>query len=172
MKASRRHLEFRAHCPLVLPSINTMTYLWKGVLRRELRKSTSNTRRATLGVILLLCGSPALHGEESEPKPHPTEASYYQDVRPILQRRCQACHQPASKQGDLLLTDHQGFRQGGKSGPAFVPGEPEESIIIAHLTGKRGPRMPLGLSPLTDSEIELFRLWIRSGAQDDTPLEV
>ena len=120
-------------------------------------------------VLFILPSLQLLHGEESA---NPTEASYFQDIRPILQRHCQACHQPASRQGELLLTDYQGFSQGGKSGPAFVPGEPEASLVIAHLTGSQEPRMPLGPSPLADSEIELFRRWIRGGAQDDTPLEV
>ena len=125
--------------------------------------------RAIAIIVFVLPSLPVLHGEEPA---NPTEASYFQDIRPILQRRCQACHQPASKQGELLLTDYQGFSQGGKSGPAFVPGDPEASLVVAHLTGNRDPRMPLGPSPLADSEIELFRCWIKDGAQDDTPMEV
>ena len=121
-------------------------------------------------VFLILCS--VLYGEEPESKKTPAQAGYFQDIWPIIQRQCQACHQPAVKQANLQLTDYEGFRQGGKSGPAFVPGDPEQSLVIAHLTGDREPRMPFGLPPLTDQEIELFRLWIKSGARDDTPPEV
>ena len=120
-------------------------------------------------VFLIFCGF--FYGE-SGAKEAPTEVSYFRDLWPIIQRQCQACHQPAVKQANLQMTEYESFRLGGKSGPSFVPGDPDNSLVIAHLTGNREPRMPFGLPPLSDQEVELFRRWIKSGAVDDTPLEV
>ena len=36
------------------------------------------------------------------------------------------------------------FRKGGKHGPAFVSGKPDDSLAIRYVTGAMQPRMPLG----------------------------
>jgi WD40 repeat protein len=91
-------------------------------------------------------------------------ASYFRQVRPLLQRHCQGCHQPAVKQGDLDLTTYAGLKAGGKHGPG-------PSVLVAYLEGKSQPRMPLGLDPLPADQIDLIRRWVGSGAADDTPPE-
>lgn len=148
-------------------------------LRRHEKKQILGIRVVSIIVLTLISlqlacyrsvqsNPPTVHsGEESASA---AEASYFKDIEPILQAHCQACHQPGSSQGELILTDYQGFKNGGKSGPAFLPGDPEGSLVIAHLTGKREPRMPPGPSSLEETKIELFRLWIRKGAKDDTPM--
>ena len=95
--------------------------------------------------------------------------SYFRQIRPILQRQCQGCHQPASKQGELLLTSYEAFKGGGRSGPAFVAGQPEKSLVLAYLKGEKEPRMPFGGEPLSGEQIHLFQRWIAAGATDDTP---
>jgi WD40 repeat protein len=99
------------------------------------------------------------------------DPSYFRDVRPIIQRNCQGCHQPAMKSGGLDLTRYETLTAGGKTGPIFKPGEPKGSTVIAYLKGEKQPRMPLGSAPLPDDQIELFRSWIASGGKDDTPPE-
>ena len=70
--------------------------------------------------------------------------SFSGDIRPILQKNCQGCHQPASKMSGLDLTTFEGFSKGGKRGPAFVAERPEESVVIRYLTAALQPQMPLG----------------------------
>jgi WD40 repeat protein len=94
--------------------------------------------------------------------------SYSQEIQPLLQRSCQGCHQPSSRQGALDVTNFESLRTGGQHGEAFVAGAPDRSLLLAHLTGDREPRMPLGQPPLDPSDIELFRAWIASGARDDS----
>ncbi len=97
------------------------------------------------------------------------KVSYFRQIRPILQRQCQGCHQPASKQGELLLTSFESFKAGGRSGPAFVAGQPSNSLVVAYLKGDRQPRMPFGGDPLTAEQIDLFQRWISEEGIDDTP---
>ena len=97
------------------------------------------------------------------------EVSYHRDIWPIVQTRCQGCHQPALLEGDLDLTHFGGLEAGGKAGPGFVPGKPDDSNLYLHLTGEREPVMPNQGEPLTMEQIELFRRWIETGAEDDTP---
>ncbi|HKX00492.1 MAG TPA: WD40 repeat domain-containing protein [Bryobacteraceae bacterium] len=97
--------------------------------------------------------------------------SYFQEIRPIIQRSCQGCHQPAMKYGGLDLTRYETFAAGGGRGAAFKAGAPQDSLVLAYLKGERQPRMPFGSPALTDDQIELFRRWIAAGAADDTPAE-
>ena len=46
------------------------------------------------------------------------DPSYFRDVRPILQRSCQGCHQPNLKSSNLDLTTYESLAAGGKRGPA------------------------------------------------------
>lgn len=97
--------------------------------------------------------------------------SYYRDVQPVLQKNCVGCHQPAMKSSGLDLTTFEGFRTGGKHGPAFSTVTPAASLIVRYLSGELKPQMPLAAPPLAKADIELVLAWIESGASDDSPRE-
>ena len=99
------------------------------------------------------------------------EPSYLRDVRPILDRSCTSCHQAASKQSDLDLTTYAGLQAGGRRGPAFVAGAPEQSLVFQFITATLKPSMPFGQPPLAANEISTIHDWIKSGAMDDSPDE-
>ena len=98
-----------------------------------------------------------------------TDVSYYRDVRPVLQRQCQGCHQPSVKSSELDLTTFDGFAKGGKRGPAFRAGAPADSLIIKYVKGEQQPQMPLGGTALTAEQIASISSWIAAGARNDTP---
>jgi WD40 repeat protein len=100
-----------------------------------------------------------------------TEPSYYRDVRPILNRNCTSCHQPAVKSSGLDLTTYVGLQAGGRRGPAFISGSPEESLAVKFITGSVQPSMPLSGPALPSADIDTIRDWIKSGAKDDSPRE-
>ena len=97
--------------------------------------------------------------------------SYYREIQPILQKNCVGCHQPAMQSSGLDLTTFEGFRTGGKHGPAFVTGAPDQSLVVSYLAGEMKPSMPLGAAPLAKGDIDLIREWIKAGAADDSPRE-
>ena len=85
-------------------------------------------------------------------------------IRPLLSARCYSCH-TASRMGGLRLDSREALLAGGKSGPAIVPGKPENSLLLRMVTladAKR--RMPFGAAPLSDSEIAALADWIKAGA--------
>lgn len=94
--------------------------------------------------------------------------SFYRQVRPILQRHCSGCHQPAKQGGNLQVVTYDLFKKGGENGPSFVPGMPDESLIVKQISGTK-PEMPLNSDPLTSKQIDIIRNWIAQGATDDTP---
>jgi WD40 repeat protein/mono/diheme cytochrome c family protein len=97
--------------------------------------------------------------------------SYHRDVRPIIQRHCQGCHQPNIKSSNLDLTTYEGLIAGGKRGGALQKGAPAESLLVKSITGDMQPKMPMGQAPLSAEQIETIRKWIAEGAADDTPPE-
>ncbi len=100
------------------------------------------------------------------------DPSYRRDVRPILDKHCTSCHQPAVKQSDFDLTTYAGFQAGGRRGPAFVAGSPEQSLVLQFITAAVKPSMPFGQPPLAADEVSTIREWIKSGAKDDSPAEM
>ena len=99
-------------------------------------------------------------------------ASYFEDVRPILQKSCAGCHQPGNPMSGLALTDYPAIVRGGaKHGAAVNPGAADESPLLRYVTGALEPRMPMGGQPLPEADVAVLRAWIAEGAVDDTPAE-
>ena len=91
-------------------------------------------------------------------------------VQPILQSKCITCHNATKVKGELRLDQLTGIQKGGKSGPLFVAGEPELSLIIQriHLPLEDEDHMPpKNKLQLSDEELEILRLWVVSGARFD-----
>ena len=61
----------------------------------------------------------------------PKDASEFFEmrVRPVLAKNCFACH-TGSKHGGLQLDSRENLLKGGNSGPAIVPGNPDQSLLI------------------------------------------
>src|SRR5262245_65026838 len=73
-------------------------------------------------------------------------------VRPVLVNNCFACH-TNSQLGGLRLDSREAALKGGKSGPALIPGDPEESRLIRAIKqADPKQRMPRG-GRLKDHEI-------------------
>ena len=99
-------------------------------------------------------------------------ASYYNEVRPLLQVHCSGCHQPANKLSGLDITTYEGILKGGaKHGSSLAKGAPDNSPLVSLVTGKLEPRMPMGGAELAPEAVDLLTRWVREGAEDDTPAE-
>ena len=61
------------------------------------------------------------------------------DVLPIVLLRCTTCHGRQKKQGGLDLRSIATMRKGGVSGPAFVVGKPDESLMIQRIESEACP---------------------------------
>ncbi len=87
---------------------------------------------------------------------------YEEDIQPIFQRTCIACHSAVVKQMNLQVTSYDALMTGSSSGPVVVPGNAADSSLWLQIrTGK----MPL-IGELTLSEKEAVRLWIEGGARE------
>lgn len=102
------------------------------------------------------------------PPPPPPPVSYSREVAPILAMRCSGCHGDA---GGLSTRSHAELIAGGNSGRVVIPGDPERSLLMHFIDGRRGEarRMPMGGRPLRADQIQAIRRWIDEGARLDAP---
>ncbi|MDP6034842.1 MAG: DUF1549 domain-containing protein, partial [Verrucomicrobiota bacterium] len=97
------------------------------------------------------------------------------DIVPLMQLRCTVCHGLRKQKAKLDLRTRESMLRGGKSGPAFVPGKPGESLILEKIhEGKMPPRrkvVTVSVKPMEPREIALLTQWIELGApMTDPPL--
>ncbi len=81
----------------------------------------------------------------------------------ILADRCAKCHGPAKQKGKLRVDSLASLEQGGKSGPAVVPGDAAASNLIQriHLSADDEKHMPPAKeTQLTSREIAALTAWV------------
>jgi hypothetical protein len=92
------------------------------------------------------------------------------DVLPILMRRCTACHGLRRQEGGLDLHTRAAMLHGGKSGPAFVLGKPDESLALQKIRdGKMPPHERLveaSVKVMELAEADVLARWIAAGAPE------
>lgn len=90
-------------------------------------------------------------------------------ILPILESKCNKCHNEEKSKGDLRLDTYEMAMQGGESGSNFVAGKPAESLSIQRIElplddDEHMP--PDGKDQLTSEEISLIRWWVQAGASN------
>lgn len=92
------------------------------------------------------------------------------DALPVLLLRCAICHGRQRREGGLDVRSVAALRVGGKSGPAIVPGKPDESLLVRRIdAGEMPPHKTLAhysVKPVADHELEMLRRWIAAGAPE------
>ena len=102
----------------------------------------------------------------SETRPEVTQ----HDILPILLLRCTVCHGTRKQEAGLDLRSRAAILKGGKSGPALLPGKPEDSLILKRIAaGEMPPRQRLieaTVKPLEADEVQKLARWIELGAPE------
>lgn len=95
--------------------------------------------------------------------------SFINDVAPILQKHCFACHDAKKKKGKLEMSTFESFRKGGSKFDPIAAGKSKESLIIDLLTATDMTRMPPkdAGDALKKEQIALIAKWIDEGAKLD-----
>ena len=93
-------------------------------------------------------------------------ADFEREVRPILAKKCFACHGAALQKSHLRLDRRADMLRGGESGiPAVEPGKSASSLLIRYVSGTDAKLvMPPAGPRLTAAEIATLREWIDGGA--------
>jgi hypothetical protein len=127
---------------------------------------TGRFRRTNFIIITVLCAASGVRAENSRDLNPETQAAqnrfFESKIRPLFADRCFKCHGPDQQKGGLRLDIQSAVLTGGDSGPAIVPGKPDESLLIEAINYASLEMPPQGKLPAED--IALLTRWIEEGA--------
>lgn len=117
----------------------------------------------------LAASTPSQQTERNDQLDPPNEEQiehFEKRIRPLLIKYCFECHSSDSEvlQGGLRVDARHALINGGDSGPAIVPGDPESSLLVHSIRyqGDGYDMPPEGKMP--DHEVELLVQWVAAGA--------
>jgi uncharacterized membrane protein len=90
-------------------------------------------------------------------------------ILPMLEAKCNACHNADKSKGDLRMDTYELAIKGGENGSTIVPGKPVDSLAIQRieLPADDDEHMPPdGKDQATAEELALLKWWIQEGASD------
>ena len=96
-------------------------------------------------------------------------ATVFQNVlMPVLEAKCNKCHNEAKSKGDLRMDTHELMLKGGEeAGKTVIPGKPDESLAITRIKlpiDDDDHMPPEGKDQMTAEETALLHWWIKEGA--------
>ena len=101
------------------------------------------------------------------------EASFANDVQPVLNQYCIECHTAGgtgTEASGLDLSSYEGLMAGTRNGPMVIAGDSLGSNLLVLMEGRADPsiKMPHGSNEkVSAAEIEAIRLWIVQGAENN-----
>jgi hypothetical protein len=90
--------------------------------------------------------------------------SFTDEVAPILNAKCVACHNAKTAKGRLNLVSYAALMKGGESGDSIEPGDADSSYLCSLI---EDGSMPAEADPLADEEIALIKKWVALGGRLD-----
>jgi len=121
---------------------------------------------------------PAPKTAEATPAPAPAPAMvaagdeklvFQHLILPILEQKCNNCHNEDKSKGDLRMDSYEMMMKGGETEGNVVPGQPDQSLTIIRIDlpiddDEHMP--PEGKEQVSPEELELLRWWIKEGASN------
>ena len=99
----------------------------------------------------------------------PAQLDFFENkIRPVLADHCYKCHSPLAEKvkGGLLVDTRDGLLKGGESGPALVPGDAENSLLIKAIRYTDPDLQMPKDKKLEADQIADLTAWVKMGAPD------
>lgn len=90
--------------------------------------------------------------------------SFAGEVMPIFEARCAECHSEENAELGLNLSTYEGAMAGSDYGTVIEPGNVAGSLIVDMI---ESGDMPEDGDPVPPEELELIKLWISEGAENN-----
>lgn len=88
---------------------------------------------------------------------------FEQHIRPLLIAKCAECHGASKQESELRLDSREAILRGGMSGPAVVPGDVEQSLLVRAVRRSGDLDMPPD-DALSPDEVASLEHWVQVGA--------
>jgi len=98
--------------------------------------------------------------------PETSSVSFSEQVAPLFQAKCQACHNSGTAMGGWDSTSYEAVTTSGNSGPVVILGDVANSILAQRVSGTQGAVMP-PTGKMSDTEIQIILDWIAAGAPEN-----
>ena len=163
-------------------AVAIITSLWYAYRETIKNKNWFSISTALISLVLIIFtghqGATITHGpnylltpimpEKKQPGILLENAKVYRDmVQPILQAKCISCHNSKKAKGQLVMETEELLVKGGKNGKLWDSTAEGYGLLLTriHLSEEAKKHMPpAGKPQLTQQEIQLLYLWIKSGA--------
>lgn len=124
--------------------------------------------RIALPIFALTTAALSLGARAVETPITPEAREFFESkIRPILVSECNECHSAAKHKGGLRLDYRDGWKKGGDTGDAIVPGNAAKSLLIKSIRHEDPDlKMPAKSPKLDDKVIADFEKWVNMGAPD------
>lgn len=138
-----------------------------GAYRPFLFRRVKNWRKRVLKLVLVCLSVCGLGLTANVCLAADDRVDYGKEIKPILRKRCFACHGALKQRAGLRLDTVELMIRGGDSGAVIAPGDPSNSILLERVAAAdAGDRMPPEHEgePLSAEQVRLIRDWIAMGS--------
>ena len=102
-----------------------------------------------------------------------TAAEFFEArIRPVLIRACYSCHGTDKTENGLRVHSREALLSGGERGPALIPGDANNSLLIRAISHQHEDLVMPPAQPLPRQVVNDFRQWIQTGAVWPTALAI
>jgi uncharacterized membrane protein len=115
-------------------------------------------------VVVGPAGTPRDTSAGSATSADPRAEFFATQVLPVIETRCLRCHSGPKPKAGLYQTTVASLLKGGRTGPAIVPGRPDESLMFQRITAKSDDDVMPPDGRLSADQIAAIERWIREGA--------
>lgn len=105
-------------------------------------------------------------GGAASPGALTAEPTFSAQVLPILQAKCQVCHNSGTTLGGFDASSYDALMKGNEGGPVVIAGDAAKSLLAQLLQGADGKFMPPS-GALPKAEIQVILDWIAAGAKNN-----
>lgn len=94
--------------------------------------------------------------------------SFAEEVAPVFNQRCVACHNTRTAKGRLNMDSYTALMKGGESGEIIDAGDGELSTLCIMI---EDGSMPKDADPLTEEQFAVVKRWVELGAKLDAGVD-
>ena len=124
-----------------------------------------NLRLVKIAGLIVLSIAPIPVGAQTSDGNRDASLRFFENrIRPQLAENCYECHGAERQESGLRLDTYAGILEGGDTGQAVVPGEPDDSLLLVALSYENEELEMPPDGRLSDRVIMDMRQWIEMGA--------